>query len=68
MEGVSGRVAQGLRQAGLDEALATLVPSSPCRVHWRGKESAINAEHLIQWPSFDTALLRVTVLRCARRG
>ncbi|MDR0700883.1 MAG: FAD-dependent oxidoreductase [Azoarcus sp.] len=58
LEGVSGRVAQGLRQAGLDEALAALAPSSPRRVHWRGKESAINVEHLIHRPAFDAALLR----------
>ncbi|MDR2688609.1 MAG: FAD-dependent oxidoreductase, partial [Azoarcus sp.] len=58
MEGVSGRVAQGLRQAGLDEAFARLAPPSPRRVHWRGRESAVNMERLIERPEFDAALLR----------
>jgi hypothetical protein len=58
LEGVSERVAQGLRQAGLDEALATLAPPSPRRVLWRGAESAANSERLIHRPTFDAALLR----------
>jgi flavin-dependent dehydrogenase len=58
MEGVSDRVAQGLHQAGLDEALATLASPSPRRVLWRGKESAVNSECLVSRPAFDAALLR----------
>ncbi|MDR2690313.1 MAG: FAD-dependent oxidoreductase [Azoarcus sp.] len=58
VEGVSDRVAQGLQQAGLEQALATLAPPSPRRVMWGGKESAVNTERLIYRPDFDAALLR----------
>jgi flavin-dependent dehydrogenase len=58
MEGISERVVQGLQQAGLLEALATVAPPSPRRVMWRGKASAINTERLIYRPDFDAALLR----------
>lgn len=57
VEGVSGRVADGLRHAGLHAALATLAPPSPRRAHWRGTDNAANTERLVDRPRFDAALL-----------
>ncbi|GHT90430.1 hypothetical protein AGMMS49545_03920 [Betaproteobacteria bacterium] len=57
LEGVSDRVAEGLKNAGLTTALATLAPPSPRRVRWNGMDSAANHERLIYRPDFDAALL-----------
>lgn len=56
VEGVSQRVLDGLRQAGLTHALASADRASPRRVLWNGAESALNQEFLLDRPRFDAAL------------
>lgn len=56
VEGVSARVLDGLRQAGLQHALACADLASPRRVLWNGTESALNQEFLLDRPRFDAAL------------
>ncbi|HEY6610843.1 MAG TPA: FAD-dependent monooxygenase, partial [Pseudomonas sp.] len=56
VEGVSARVLDGLRQAGLQHALASADQASPRRVLWNGAESALNQEFLLDRPRFDAAL------------
>ncbi len=56
VEGVSQRVLEGLRQAGLHRALATESAPSPRRVQWNGEAQSINQECLLDRPVFDAAL------------
>ncbi|MDR3323394.1 MAG: tryptophan 7-halogenase [Zoogloeaceae bacterium] len=58
LESVSEHVAEGLRQLGLTEALATLSAPSPRRFFWHGQEDAHQEERLVYRPDFDAALLR----------
>ena len=57
VEGVSGRVVEGLRSAGFARALQVLEPDSPRRVLWNGVRSEANTERLIDRQRFDLALL-----------
>lgn len=57
VEGISERVWQALRSAGLISALAQIQPPSPRRVHWNGIDSSANVERLIIRQDFDAALL-----------
>ena len=56
VEGVSQRVLEGLRHAGLNHALACAAPPSQRRVNWNGAESAQNVEFLLDRPLFDQGL------------
>lgn len=56
VEGVSQRVLEGLRNAGLNHALEYAAPPSQRRVHWNGVESAQNIECLLDRPRFDAGL------------
>lgn len=56
VEGISQRAWQGLANAGLKHALATLLPPSPRRVSWNGETHQANVEWLIYRPAFDAAL------------
>ncbi|CAD5110428.1 flavin-dependent monooxygenase QhpG [Zestomonas carbonaria] len=56
VEGVSQRVLEGLRHAGLTRALASAAPPSPRRVQWNGDGQSANQECLLDRPSFDAAL------------
>lgn len=56
VEGVSQRVLDGLRQAGLLQALACANLASPRRVQWNGVEQRLNQEFLIDRPSFDLSI------------
>ncbi|MFC5695139.1 NAD(P)/FAD-dependent oxidoreductase [Pseudomonas sp. GCM10022186] len=56
VEGVSQRVLDGLRQAGLTNALACAAAPSPRRVLWNGDGQAINQECLLDRPGFDAAI------------
>lgn len=56
VEGVSQRVLDGLRQAGLPRALACAGLASPRRVQWNGDEQRLNQEFLIDRPAFDAAI------------
>ncbi|RMH82663.1 FAD-dependent oxidoreductase [Pseudomonas sp. AOB-7] len=56
LEGVSQRVLDGLRQAGLHRALACATLASPRRVQWNGEEQRLNQEFLIDRAAFDAAL------------
>ncbi|HAV05794.1 MAG: tryptophan 7-halogenase [Pseudomonadota bacterium] len=56
LEGVSQRVLNGLRQAGLTRALACANLASPRRVHWNGDEQRVNQEFLLDRATFDAAL------------
>ncbi|ETU80182.1 hypothetical protein Q095_00635 [Pseudomonas aeruginosa PS50] len=56
LEGVSQRVLEGLRQAGLQQALASACAASPRQVRWNGETLAPNIEHLLDRPAFDAAL------------
>lgn len=57
VEGISERVLAGLRNAGIEHALAAVAEPTPRRVRWNGVDSAANTERLIDRKSFD-ALLR----------
>lgn len=56
VEGVSQRVLEGLRHAGLGHALDCAAPPSQRRVRWNGQESAQNIEFLLDRPLFDQGL------------
>lgn len=56
VEGVSQRVLDGLRQAGLNRALACAAAPSPRRVLWNGDGQSINQECLLDRPQFDAAI------------
>ncbi|MCO6060306.1 tryptophan 7-halogenase [Pseudomonas sp. MOB-449] len=56
VEGVSQRVLDGLRQAGLHHALACAAIPSPRRVQWNGDGQSINQESLLDRPRFDAAI------------
>ena len=56
LEGVSQRVLDGLRQAGLHRALACATLASPRRVQWSGEQQRLNQEFLIDRGAFDAAL------------
>lgn len=56
VEGVSVRVLEGLRNAGLSHALAFAAPPSQRRVQWNGEESAQNIECILDRPRFDAGL------------
>ncbi|WP_271407897.1 flavin-dependent monooxygenase QhpG [Pseudomonas sp. Q1-7] len=56
VEGVSQRVLDGLRQAGLNQALACAAAPSPRRVLWNGDGQSINQECLLDRARFDAAL------------
>ncbi|BAN49197.1 NAD(P)/FAD-dependent oxidoreductase [Metapseudomonas resinovorans] len=56
VEGVSQRVLDGLRQAGLKRALACAAAPSPRRVQWNGDGQSINQECLLDRPQFDAAI------------
>ncbi|RJG09179.1 FAD-dependent oxidoreductase [Pseudomonas cavernicola] len=56
LEGVSQRVLEGLRQAGLHQALASACAASPRQVRWNGEAHAPNVEHLLDRPAFDAAI------------
>jgi len=56
VEGVSQRVLEGLRNAGLSHALECAAPPSQRRVHWSGAESAQNIECILDRPRFDAGL------------
>lgn len=56
VEGVSQRVLEGLRHAGLVHAMASAAPPAPRRVHWNGDAHGVNQECLVDRPVFDAAL------------
>lgn len=56
VEGVSQRVLDGLRQAGLLRALACASLASPRRVQWSAEEQRLNQEFLIDRVAFDAAI------------
>lgn len=56
LEGVSQRVLEGLRHAGLTRALACADAPSPRRVVWGADSHSINQECLLDRPQFDAAL------------
>ncbi|MBM7061981.1 FAD-dependent monooxygenase [Pseudomonas sp. UL073] len=56
LEGVSQRVLDGLRHAGLTRALASAAAPSPRRVDWNGASQVLNQEFLLDRPRFDAAL------------
>ncbi|AOE85766.1 flavin-dependent monooxygenase QhpG [Pseudomonas sp. TCU-HL1] len=56
VEGVSQRVLDGLRQAGLHHALACAAAPSPRRVLWNDDGQSINQESLLDRSRFDTAI------------
>lgn len=56
VEGVSQRVLEGLRNAGLKHALDCAAPPSQRRVQWNGVESAQNIECVLDRPRFDAGL------------
>ena len=57
VEGVSERVLQGLQQAGLGLALATVNQACQRQVIWNAENSAQNQEFLLDRPAFDAALI-----------
>lgn len=56
LEGVSVRVLEALRGAGLEQALAQALQPSQRRVAWNGEEHAQNIEYLLDRPAFDRGL------------
>ncbi|MNO85901.1 putative FAD-dependent oxidoreductase LodB [compost metagenome] len=56
VEGVSQRVLDGLRHAGLSNAMSCAAPPSQRRVRWNGGETAQNVEFIIDRPAFDRGL------------
>ncbi|BFM14426.1 NAD(P)/FAD-dependent oxidoreductase [Maricurvus nonylphenolicus] len=57
-EGISERVLQGLQNAGLHKALATIAAPSRRNANWNGSNSEANTERLIRRDLFDQALLQ----------
>ncbi|PFH19862.1 flavin-dependent monooxygenase QhpG [Burkholderia sp. JKS000303] len=58
VEGVSGRVLQGLRHAGLVQAAACALPPCARTTRWNGDTRTLNHEYLIDRRRFDEALRR----------
>ncbi|WXL26833.1 lycopene cyclase family protein [Ectopseudomonas mendocina] len=58
VEGISARVLEGLRQVGLNQALASAAAPTPRRVLWNGLDQIANTEQLLDRPLFDAALRR----------
>ncbi len=56
VEGVSLRVLEGLRHAGLGEALAQAAVPASRQVRWNGQHSQLNQEFLLDRQRFDQAL------------
>lgn len=56
LEGVSLRVLEALRGAGLESALAQALHPSQRQVAWNGEEHAQNVEYLLDRPAFDRGL------------
>nr|BFE89487.1 hypothetical protein GCM10020185_00230 [Pseudomonas brassicacearum subsp. brassicacearum] len=56
LEGVSVRVLDALRSAGLHQALASSALPSQRQVVWNGQQHAQNIEFLLDRPSFDRGL------------
>lgn len=56
VEGVSERVLQGLRHAGLTHAAACALPPCARTTRWNGDTRTLNREHLIDRRRFDAAL------------
>lgn len=56
LEGVSPRVLEGLRGAGLLRALAAASEPSQRQVQWNGQRTAQNLEYLLDRPRFDQGL------------
>ena len=56
LEGVSQRVLEALRGAGLHQALANATLPSQRQVSWNGQQHAQNIEFLLDRPSFDRGL------------
>jgi 2-polyprenyl-6-methoxyphenol hydroxylase-like FAD-dependent oxidoreductase len=57
VEGLSFRVLEGLRVAGLGAVLETLGRPIPRRVRWNGEDQAIGEEWVVERGEFDAALL-----------
>ncbi|KWH30890.1 FAD-dependent oxidoreductase [Burkholderia cepacia] len=58
VEGVSDRVLQGLRHAGLTQAAACALPPCARTTRWNCDTRTLNHEHLIDRRRFDAALRR----------
>lgn len=56
LEGVSQRVLEALRGAGLHQALAEAILPSQRLVNWNGQQHAQNIEFLLDRPTFDRGL------------
>jgi flavin-dependent dehydrogenase len=56
LEGVSARVLEALRGAGLHQALADAALPSQRQVSWNGQQHAQNIEFLLDRPAFDRGL------------
>ena len=56
LEGVSVRVLEALRSAGLNQALADAALPSQRQVSWNGQQHAQNIEFLLDRPGFDRGL------------
>lgn len=56
LEGVSARVLEALRGAGLQQALADALLPSQRQVAWNGQQHAQNIEYLLDRPRFDRGL------------
>lgn len=56
LEGVSQRVLEALRGAGLNHALANATLPSQRQVSWNGQQHAQNIEFLLDRPTFDRGL------------
>ncbi|MGE8323043.1 MAG: NAD(P)/FAD-dependent oxidoreductase [Pseudomonas sp.] len=56
VEGVSQRVLEGLRHAGLGGALSQAAMSAARQVHWNGQHLQMNQEFLLDRQRFDRAL------------
>ncbi|QHG64826.1 flavin-dependent monooxygenase QhpG [Pseudomonas putida] len=56
VEGVSQRVLEGLRHAGLGGALAEAAVPAARQVHWNGQHLQLNQEFLLDRQRFDRAL------------
>lgn len=59
LEGVSQRVLEALRGAGLESALAQALHPSQRQVAWNGEEHAQNVEYLLDRPAFDLSLIHI---------
>ncbi len=57
LEGISQRVIEGLKGAGLESSLEGLPPESPRQVSWNGQTNAANYETLVDRTRFDRAIV-----------